>query len=238
MLLLTAGLALLVAESVPISYQAQGTILFEPPTGAPATQLPSSSDSSSFDPSNPFAETGAGEIFAARLMVTVMSNHAVQDGLKAKGASSFTVTQDDDSLPLLNISAEAATAQQALSTLHIVSDEVSQELQSQQQQSTVKPENFISVRPLLPTDKADPLYGGRIRAGLAVGLLGIAAALSIPFVMEGINRSRRRRPNADRPDEWPGGNTPEWTDQIYAELPPLESSPEERPPVRLSDLRD
>jgi hypothetical protein len=220
MLLLTAGLALLVAQSVPVTYEAKGAILFEPPVDTPADPTQTTTPDQI---TNRITASGSGEVFAARLMVTVMDNHTVHEELKAKGAADFTVTQGDNTLPLLDIEAEGDTPQKALDTLHLVAQEMDQELLAQQQASQVNQKALITVRPLLPTDKADPLYGGRIRAGLAVGALGVAAALSIPFVMEGVSRSRRRKQES-------------WEDQFFNDVP-LAPHPEDRPPARVSDFR-
>jgi hypothetical protein len=80
---------------------------------------------------------------------------------------------------------------------------------------------MITVRPLLAAPKAQSLYGGRVRAGLAVGALGLVATLSMPFLMEGITRSRRRDPNV-------------WTEQLY-DAPAL---PVSREPREHAEIRD
>ncbi|GEM_PF-6589385 len=221
MFLVAIGLALLVAQSVPITYQAKGAVLFEPPGAAPAD----TSSSSSSDLTNKFAGSGSDEVLAARLVATVMDNKSVRDELKAKGASDYTVSQSDNTLPLLDIEAESDNSQQALHTIQLLADAINQELAAQQQASSVAAQALITARPLLPTDRTDAQYAGRIRAGLAVGALGFAASLSVPFVMEAVYRNRRR------PVE-------PWTADLYSDVPRLAAAQEEREPAGLSDARD
>ena len=115
MLLLTAGFALLVAQSVPVTYEATGAILLDRLPGR--RRRPHLLELQRRQPVH-----GLGlvrECSRRRLMETVMANRTVKEELKAKGASDFTVLQGDNTLPLLDIKAEASTAQGALDTLHL-----------------------------------------------------------------------------------------------------------------------
>lgn len=219
MFLVTVGLVLLVAQSVPVTFEAKGTVLFQPSATAPPAPDPTGTTL----PFNRFSQPGSGEVFAARIITTVMDDTAVKDELKAKGAGDFTIEMKDPTLPLLEITAEGTTAEKALTTVRLVADQMNQELATQQQTSNADPATFITTRPLLPTDKADKLYAGRIRAAVAVAALGLGATLSVPFLMEGIGRGRRRDA-----DTW----AEEQLHRVRKELPrPVEG----REPVEIPD---
>jgi len=216
MLLVTAGLALLVAQSVPITYEAKGTLLFQPaPAPAPVEgQDPAIPTTTR----NGFGGAGSDETLAARLMALAISDPSTKDALKKLGAGDFAVkqltTDNTQDLPLLEIDATASTAEAAVATIHLVADAAAKALQDQQTASGVPATAMITLRPLLADPKADSLYGGKVRAGLAVGSLGFAATLSMPFLMEGITRNRKRE-------------TQEWSEQLY-QAPALPVSREQR----------
>jgi hypothetical protein len=213
MLFVTAGLALLVAQSVPVTYQAKGSVLFEPPAPTAVDK-----NGNAVAPANKFGN----EVFAAQIMATVMNDTSVKDTLKKQGASDYVVGQTNDQIPLLDITAEGDSQAQVLQTIKLVADGISAQLVSQQTASAADPASFITTRPLLATDRADSLYGGRVRAGFAVGALGLAATFSMPFLMEGLSRSRRRQAN-------------EWTEQLYTQPPSLPSPTETREPATSRD---
>jgi hypothetical protein len=221
MFLVTAGLALLVAQSVPVTYEAKGTLLFQPPPSAPPPADPAIPTTTR----NAFGGAGSTETLAARLMALAITDPSTKDALKKLGAGDFTVrqltTDNTQDLPLIEIDATSSSGERAVATVRLVADAAARALQEQQAASGVDPASMITVRPLLTDPKAESLYGGRVRAGLAVGSLGFAATLSMPFLMEGITRSRRRDPN-------------EWTEQLYG-TPALPVSREQREHAELRD---
>jgi hypothetical protein len=221
MFLVTAGLALLVAQSVPVTYEAKGTLLFQPAPAGPPPADPAIPTTTR----NQFGGAGATETLAARLMALAITDPATKDSLKKLGAGDFTLkqltTQNSQDLPLIEIDATASSGDKAVATVQLVTDAAAKALQEQQTASGVEPASMISVRPLLAAPKAESLYGGRVRAGLAVGALGLAATLSMPFLMEGITRNRRRDPAA-------------WTEQLYG-APALSASREAREHAELRD---
>ena len=226
MVLVTAGLALLVAQSVPVTYEAKGTLLFQPaPTAPPSPDVNPAVPTTT---RNAFGGAGGEEILAARLMALAVTDPSSKDALTKLGAGKYDIkqltTENTQDLPLIEIDATASTAERAVATVHLVSDAASRALQEQQTASGVDPAAMITVRPLLADPKAESLYGGRVRAGVAVGSLGLLATLSMPFLMEGISRSRRRDPN-------------EWADQLYGTpaLGASHESTESREPARARD---
>jgi hypothetical protein len=226
MILVTAGLALLVAQSVPVTYEARGTLLFQPAPVAPPP--PDVNPASPTTTRNAFGGAGSEETLAARLMALAITDPSSKDALTKLGAGEFNLkqltTENTQDLPLIEIDATASTAERAVSTVHLVSDAASRALQEQQAASGVDPAAMITARPLLAEPKAESLYGGRVRAGLAVGSLGFLATLSMPFLMEGLTRNRRRDPN-------------EWSEQLYG-APALPVSREPREPREPARLRD
>lgn len=223
MFLVTAGLALLVAQSVPVTYEAKGTLLFQPaPTAPPAADANPAVPTTT---RNAFGGAGSEEILAARLMALAITDPSSQDALKKQGAGDFNVkqltTDNSQDLPLIEIEATSSTVERAIATVRLVADAAAKALQEQQAASGVDAPSMITVRPLLADPKAESLYGGRVRAGLAVGSLGFAATLSMPFLMEGMSRNRRRDANA-------------WTEQLY-EAPALPASREQREHAELRD---
>jgi hypothetical protein len=223
MFFVTIGLALLVAQSVPVTYEATGTVLFEPPasiqaspTGGTATTVV-----------RRFPNAGSEEVFASRVVATVMNDATTKEALRKSGAGDYTVeqqtTENNEDLPILRISADAKTQEGALRTVKLVSDAMVNALTNQQQASRVDPNELISVRPLLSDETASPLYGGRIRAGLAVAALGLAATFSLPFLMEGMSRGRRREAT-------------DWAEQeLYRRPPRVPLRPGRREPVEVND---
>jgi len=222
MLIVTVGLALLVARSVPVSYEADGTVLFEPPASVEA--VPNATTQTTLV--KRFPDAGSEEVFASRVIATVMNDPTTKDSLKKQGAGDYTVkqqvTENNEALPILQIAADSSSRDGAINTLKLVSDSMAAQLTNQQAASHVDSTELISVRPLLSDENASELYGGRLRAGIAVGALGLAATFSMPFLMESMSRGRRREAS-------------DWTEQLYRQSPRDRLSTEVRPRVEVRD---
>ncbi|HEY2812831.1 MAG TPA: hypothetical protein VGJ03_05165 [Acidimicrobiales bacterium] len=224
MFFVTIGLALLVAQSVPVTYEATGTVLFEPPATAETANGANGSTATTFV--QRFPDAGSEEVFASRVIETVMNDSTTKEALHSQGAGDYTVKQqtaeNQEALPLLQITADSSTADGALKTLKLVGDTMVASLQQQQVASKVDATQLITVRPLLADTRAATLYGGRYRAGIAVAALGLAATFSMPFLMESMSRGRRRPSR-------------EWTGEVNREPPRVRPRTEVRETVRAGD---
>lgn len=189
LLALTATASLLVALSVPLTYQATARLILEPPAGS------GSSDA----PKNPLLGVGGSQIVVADVVAQVVNDDEVRRRLVADGAGQYTVGRGSDLAALLDIRARSEDPRQALLTVSLVSAAVADELETQQRLAGASPATFITTRILLRDPKPSPLHDARERAAVAV--LGLGTVLSLTAVSVGdslaLRRQGSRRANTD-----------------------------------------
>jgi hypothetical protein len=199
-----AGLAVTVFAVVQVgqvvkpTYEAKATVLFKSPGAV-----------------NPFLEFPAGLEVTADALIVVLQSPVGAKQLEAAGATADYSLERTNG-PIVEITADGATADSADNTVDLVVSALQTELKNYQ--TTAPADQMITVDAITePTSQAK--YGSRIRAQFAVGAIGLAATVAAGLAVDALVRqrqeSRLRRQalaevEAERDDDWyppshPGG---------------------------------
>ena len=158
--------------SIAPDYKSNGTIVLIPtPTGA-----------------NPFTDPSSLGLLA-NLLTTTMNNPATTAQLVQAG-SSANYKIDVSGSPLIQITATAATPQQAKGSVKLVIDEFNRELAARQEK--VRPDAVISSELITAPTDAVAQQGSRIRVAAGLLAVGLGLAILFPLAMESIVERRRR----------------------------------------------
>jgi hypothetical protein len=204
----TAVATVLVVGSVPVSYEATGKIIVEP-TAAAATRP----GADGLGAQNPFAQFNPSFAIVGDIIAQVVGGDAERDALQDAGASrSYTVESSDVwSAPVLLIQAASRDQEEATRTVLLVAQAIQDELVVQQTAAGAAPETFLTVRTLVAPAAPRPLYGGRVRSGLACLLLGLGGTIALTVYLDARRRaagSMRLRAHAETSDRRLLGNRP------------------------------
>ncbi len=172
-LVLTVVAVIQVGGMVAPQYEAKGTVLLLSP-GANA---------------NPYLDFGPNLEVAADALMVVVQSPVGATNLEAAGAAG-TFKLERVSGPLIDISATAASKDEASRTVDLVVTALEGELTTAQEAAA--PEQRITLTELTEPVPQQKL-GSRIRAQAAVGALGLALTVSAGLTVDALRRQRRER---------------------------------------------
>jgi len=176
---IAAGTILLV---FPVTYSAQGSLLFnlpETPTTATGT------------------EAIANPVFGSRsyvgdLVVTMMSAPEAGAEVAANGGTgTFTLVLGRGDAVLVSLTATGDTAEEALATWNAAAKEADVSLQRLQQAKGASADELVTITPLTTPTEATKDSGSRIRAAAALLVLGVAATILFTYAVESYSRYRK-----------------------------------------------
>ena len=170
-----------VAARVPSSYQTTGTLLLlQPETGA---------EYGSTGSGNAFTGFGFSLQVTADAMVTLFDDQRMVERLRPEGASgAFTVTRQPRT-PMLVVDATGSSPVEAVGTARAVMRAISQELARRQNRTGAPPSTWIRIDALTLPAGAAELAGSRLRAGAALGGLGLGLVFGLPLLAETVARA-------------------------------------------------
>jgi hypothetical protein len=183
-LIVTLAVAYTVMQSVAPTYRAEGSVLLFAP----------SADSAAAGAAvNPFRSFDASTAVLAAVIVQIMNDTDVRAAIaEGGGRPDFVVGQSTDGTPVIVTRATDPDEARAILTVRLAMEELQAELDRRQADAGAPEEVRIRAIVLTEPTDTDALVGARIRAFLAVMALGVAASVSVAFIVESLAQSRRR----------------------------------------------
>lgn len=203
-IVLAIGATLLTVSVVGPTYSATGAVLLVPP-GATLEQRPGTTTT----PGNPYLElSGLGE--ARDIVIRSMSAkstyielcqasgdaryESMRRGLcGAHPSVSFEISPDyESSAPVILVTAEAASQQDAITTLTTIMSRVPATLQELQGGLSLRPKAAITSTTLVADTLPDVVHKDQIRAAVLAGGGALALGILVTGMVDGIFLPRRR----------------------------------------------
>lgn len=199
-LALSAVLTFKVAERVPPSYKASGSVLLASP-GA-------SNDARAV---NPFTNLDYSAGVVAGIVANLMQDPGVKTRLVSAGADpDYTLgTPAGTNAPLIGVDSSTATPQVAVNTVRIVIRGIQDELAIRQRDAGGPPETWIRAIVLTSPEQAERQTGAKVRALAALSALSVATAACVAFLVESVAVGRRRRAIERQSTDGPGPSVAE-----------------------------
>jgi hypothetical protein len=197
--LTAAGLAATL-RAVPPTYEERSSLLLLiPPFSGPVGQR---------EPANPYLSFGGSLTTTAQIMVSAMNQDTtVTDALKRDGArAAFQVLPDPfGESPSLTIVVTDKDPKMVSLTVGKVLDATKKELASRQEAAGAPSSLWIVAKQVIAPGKPRLLRSGQLRAGAAVGALGLVLTILAAMAVEGLARTRaaRRSLPVSEPSELP-----------------------------------
>jgi hypothetical protein len=184
--LVTAGLAFVAASVVPVKHEVMANVLMLPPR----------TENVNGKVTNPYLDLGGLE-GVADVVCKTLSEESVTKSLKAiSSTAEYTVVRDASSAaPVILVTVDAATEQEALAIQQALLDRIPQALTAIQKTSSVRSDSLISSSVLTHDTTSTVIQKSRIRALVVVLVGGLGGTLLSAALIDGILRSRR----SDRP---------------------------------------
>ncbi len=95
--------------------------------------------------------------------------------------------------PLIDVAAEASSAEAAINNVKIVGAELKEQLAQMQQAQGTNTSYFISADLVVAPTRATRVFSSRLRLLIAAGALGVAFVLGSAILADALTRRRRRR---------------------------------------------
>jgi capsular polysaccharide biosynthesis protein len=186
-LILTAVAAFTVMQSVAPTYQASGSAMVVGPA-------PTSVDGE-VDPLalNPYARFDGATSTLAAVAVQIMNDIEVREQMAEGGANADYQIGQQSSGPVISVVVIDPDEEQAIHSASLVLHGVNDVLDQRQAAAGAPEESRIRSFVVTEPTRSVTLTGARVRAFLAVAVLGAAASLSLAFVAEAIAQSRQRK---------------------------------------------
>lgn len=190
-------------------YQAQSTYILVPGAAPPtSSQLAKNPALNRLNSSNPFEAYGDISI-VGDMLVNVMSSPSEAAVLAGEGASgSFTVAPDTTTYgtsPIIEITAEGATAAVASHSAALVGVAMQKRLEAAQEAQGTSRQYWIGLLELAPPDHPQAQLSSKLRDLVAV----IAAAVILLFVIVSVLTAREERKRESLPAD-PAGEANGW----------------------------
>jgi hypothetical protein len=172
-----------VAKSAP-QFEAEGKALVLSP--------PAPRDNNAAQ-SNPLTGLDYSTAQVASVIAGLMNDGAVKRQMVAKGSTpDYEIGLPQQGSPVVSFVATAASADQAIRSVGILFDGLESQLEARQSQAGAPPATWLRLLVLTEPDRADEVVTGKVRAAAAIGALGLAAALSLAFVVDGVLHAHKR----------------------------------------------
>jgi Chain length determinant protein len=187
------------------TYEAQASVLLYSPSGTVGTGSgptpPATSASGPAPPAtsassqNPLYDIGDLSV-ATDVMAQRMADRSVVEQVNSRGAGgTWTVAQNIETRsPLLVVTSDASTNDESIRTMKNVLAGIDQQLRVLQNQTPTTPSDRVIRTQLVREDPAATAKSGsRVRALVAVLVLGIIGSFSLPFAADALQAARSRR---------------------------------------------
>jgi hypothetical protein len=202
-MLVTVGLALAAAATVPVTYIATEELVLLPPRASEGND-------------NPYLGLGGLESFAEVVARAMMDEEAARHMLSLGVSSRYGVEFDRTAGgPILIVTAEEETQAKTLSSLQIVTKQLPIVTKKLQNDSAVVQHAEITVATIGRKGQPEGQQKSQLRALIVVVVLGLSLTLlAVSFVDASIARRARRKVapeepgDADRDDDAPGAQLP------------------------------
>lgn len=181
-LLLTAGLAYGAYSTTPPEYSARGLVLFLPP----ADSLKAGG--------NPFLNLSGLEQPASIVVGYFASTTAREDITSRAPRADFDVAIDSSTRgPVIAVEVTDKSAEETLSALTYISDQIPVQLQRLQQEVNVPAGAMITSMPLVTDVSAEVDRAATIRMVIVACVVGLVTTGIATFLLDGMLMSRRAR---------------------------------------------
>jgi uncharacterized protein involved in exopolysaccharide biosynthesis len=143
---------------------------------------------------NPWARLSTAETGAAAALVQVLDSDAVvQEVLADAAVSGYTVGGNPANGAIIDISVVASEEVAALTAFDVAFERLQSELRDRQEMTGAPSETWLAADLLTRPDRAEQQPGSQTRAMLAVGVLGVAAAICMAIALDVVIEPRRHR---------------------------------------------
>ena len=195
-LIVTGAVVAIVFRAVPPTYSAVSQQMF---LASPAAPVKADGNVRGQIADNPLLELGAGYNVLAELTAKIMNGPQGQLAVQAAGGDGdYIVDTVSGDAPVLSITVEATSPEAALSTEKVVRTVMAKTLEAQQREAGADSRTFVVVRPVFVPVEAVYEPASQVRAGGALGVVGIALTIGSVFFMESVAERRRRGPDPHR----------------------------------------
>ncbi len=235
-LLTLLGIFYVLEVKAPV-YQSDASVLLANPPSAPTTaQIAADPKLGKVNSNNPYVGYGNLVLVADALIETV-SSPAAQSALEQQGSSSaykVTLSSAYGAPPILEIAGEGSNPTAAIHSAQLVSEAISQDLRTMQNQYHVDPTYMITSTELVKPTNAVSSLSSKLRTLVGFFALGVIAMLVGVSIAEA---RRARRTAAPQPresvvDAQPAEFVAEQRPAFYADSAPetreYDSAPETR----------
>ena len=189
---MSLGLAAVTFESVPPQFEASGSVVLLSPSGGASTR-------SDRGQTNPLLSFDDSLSTVSTALTQVLLSPQVVKELEGQGATAdYEVGNGNLSGPFINVVADGNSPTEAQQTVRLVLQRARTELRDRENAHHAPPATYIQVDNLIEPSEAKQLFGGKVRAGGAALALGLAASLSMAFLVESIGENRRERRRQQR----------------------------------------
>jgi hypothetical protein len=185
--ILTAMATVFVASKVPERYSASGSVVLLHAADRGKT--------------NPYATFDSSLLVTSDALLTVVNSDATKARLQEQGADpNYTVVRATTA-PFLTASVTTTDEAQAVRTVRLVLQAISDELVDRQERIGADPQNFISADSLTVPTRATVVLNARVRAAGAVVGLGLVLTFSAAILCELASRFRASGRKRDEDDD-------------------------------------
>jgi hypothetical protein len=243
-LLISAVLAFLTYASVPTRYESTGTMVFTSPSSG--GRFSDNTKPEDVVRVNPLLAFDGSLTTTAQILTQVLGDPMTRIELSgAKSTSTYTANTGPVGGPLLFVTAEADSAEQAQTLVSKVLERASIELDARQRTLNAPEPTFITAQVLVKPTSAEAKIGGKVRFVGAAAVVLLLLTIAVTFGSDSVLGKMKRR-EEEKEEEPAGSDDVENEDDLVdsqhrretvdkAPLLPLRSAPAPeptRPPVR------
>lgn len=217
-LLVTAGLAFLVIRLIPLSYDADSSVLLLPPTNSVAQTV-----------GNPFLNLGGLDVVAGVLSESVTDSDSVNSIIPAGSHAKYTVEPDPRlSGSVLAVTATDITSAGAFRTMNEVLDLAKVRLKTLQDSVNAPADAQVRLMVITNNTVAAPDYASLLRTLIVVIVTGLVFTILLAISIDALVRRRRaeQAPKQSEGSSSPHADTPPEPDTL-PESDPFESRTDE-----------
>lgn len=191
-LVMSLGLAAVTFQSVPSKFEANGSVVLLSPTGGASTKNDDGQ-------TNPLLGFDSSLTTVSTALTQVLLSPDVVTELTDQGATAdYQVGNGNLGGPFINVVADGQSPSEAQRTVRLVLKRARTELKNREIAYHAPPSTYIQVDDLVKPTEAKQLLGGKVRAAGAALALGLAASLSMAFLVESVGENRRERRRRER----------------------------------------
>jgi hypothetical protein len=190
--------SLYVVEIKPPTYEAKSTVLLtNPPGQATNSQIAADPQLGHVSAFNTFAQYGDLQV-VANTMIDLVTSPASQPTLLSEGVSpgySLAMSTDYGNPPIINVTGVGTTAQSAINSAKLLTQEIQKDLYQIQVNVGINPFYMIKADNFVAPTKAHTSTSGKLRslvAVLAVGIIVLLLGASLAEVREKRRKGPRR----------------------------------------------